>query len=69
MKADVYIPVALKTSELDLCMIIGNLFDNVIEACLALPEDKRLIRIYMDMKQTQLYISFTNSTAIFWDNL
>ena len=69
MKADVYIPVALKTSELDLCMIIGNLFDNVIEACLALPEDKRLIRIYMDMKQTQLYISFTNSTAILWDNL
>ena len=44
-------------------MIIGNLFDNAIEACLALPEDKRLIRIYMDMKQTQLYISFTNFTA------
>ncbi len=63
VKADVYIPVALKTSELDLCVIIGNLFDNAIEACLALPEDKRLIRIYMDMKQTQLYISFTNFTA------
>ncbi len=63
VKADVYIPVALKTSELDLCVIIGNLFDNAIEACLTLPEDKRLIRIYMDMKQTQLYISFTNFTA------
>ena len=63
MKVDVFIPLALKTSELDLCVIIGNLFDNAIEASLALPEDKRLIRIYMDMKNTQLYISFTNFTA------
>ena len=30
---------------------------------MALPEDKRLIRIYMDIKNTQLYISFTNYTA------
>ena len=63
VKADVFIPLALKTSELDLCVIIGNLFDNAIEASLVLPEEKRLIRIYMDMKNTQLYISFTNFTA------
>ena len=50
-------------SELDLCCIIGNLFDNAIEASLSLPEDQRLIRVYMDMKGTQLYISFTNFTA------
>lgn len=30
---------------------------------MALPEEKRLIRVYMDMKGTQLYISFTNFTA------
>ena len=63
VKADVFIPLALKISELDLCVIIGNLFDNAIEASLALPEGKRQIRIYMDMKNTQLYISFTNFTA------
>ena len=28
-----------------------------------MPEEKRMIRIYMDMKNTQLYISFTNFTA------
>ena len=28
-----------------------------------MPEDQRLIRVYMDMKNTQLYISFTNFTA------
>jgi len=63
VKADAHIPVALTISELDLCVIIGNLFDNAIEASLALPEDKRMIRVYMDMKNTQLYMSFTNFTA------
>lgn len=48
---------------MDLCIIIGNLFDNAIEASLQLPEEKRMIRIYMDMKNTQLYMSFTNFTA------
>ena len=61
--ADAHIPVQLKSSEIDLCCILGNLFDNAIEASMKLPEDKRLIRVYMDMKNTQLYISFTNFTA------
>lgn len=63
VRVDAHIPVKLKMSELDLCCIIGNLFDNAIEASLALPTEKRLIRVYMDMKGTQLYISFTNFTA------
>jgi sensor histidine kinase regulating citrate/malate metabolism len=61
--ADAHIPVKLKSSEIDLCCIIGNLFDNAIEATESLPEEKRVIRVYMDMKNTQLYISFTNFTA------
>lgn len=61
--ADAHIPVKLKSSEIDLCCIIGNLFDNAIEACMKLSEEQRLIRVYMDMKNTQLYISFTNFTA------
>lgn len=61
--ADAHIPVKLKMSEIDLCCIIGNLFDNAIEASVKLPEENRLIRVYMDMKNTQLYISFTNFTA------
>ena len=60
---DAHIPVQLKMSELDLCCILGNLFDNAIDASLALPEEQRLIRVYMDMKGSQLYISFTNFTA------
>ena len=61
--ADAHIPVKLSFSEIDLCCIIGNLFDNAIEASVKLPKEQRLIRIYMDMKNTQLYISFTNFTA------
>jgi sensor histidine kinase regulating citrate/malate metabolism len=61
--ADAHIPVKLKSSEIDLCCIIGNLFDNAIEATESLTQDKRVIRVYMDMKNTQLYISFTNFTA------
>ena len=61
--ADAHIPVKLKSSEIDLCCIIGNLFDNAIEASVKLPEKERVIRVYMDMRNTQLYISFTNFTA------
>ena len=63
VKVDANVPVKLKMSELDLCVILGNLFDNAIEASLSLPEEERLIRVYMVMKNTQLYISFTNLTA------
>lgn len=62
--ADANIPVALTTPELELCTILGNLFDNAIEASLALPPEERMIRVYMDMKGTRLYICFTNLTAV-----
>ncbi len=61
--ADANIPVELGLSEVDLCIIVGNLFDNAIEASMTLPEDRRQIRVYMEVKNTQLYISFTNFTA------
>jgi sensor histidine kinase regulating citrate/malate metabolism len=59
--ADANIPALLTTGAVDLCIIIGNLMDNAIDACLALPKEARLIRIYMEMKNTQLYISITNT--------
>lgn len=59
--ADAHIPIALSTSETDLSIIIGNLLDNAIESNLNIPPSKRFIRIYMDMKNTQLYLSVTNA--------
>ncbi|MCD7846929.1 MAG: ATP-binding protein [Oscillospiraceae bacterium] len=63
VKADAEIPVKLTVSDIDLCSIIGNLFDNAIEASKKLPEDKRMIRVYMAVRDSQFYISFTNFTA------
>lgn len=63
VRADAHVPMTLTTAQIDLCIILGNLFDNAIEACLQLPSKERMIRIYMEMKNTQLYISFTNTTA------
>ena len=61
VKAEARIPVSLSVSELDLCIILGNLLDNAIEACTTLPEEERLIRIYMEMKGNYLYLSITNT--------
>ena len=63
VRVDAHIPVKLSISDLDLCAILGNLFDNAMDASLPLPEEQRMIRVYMDTKGTQLYISFTNLTA------
>ena len=43
VRADACVPVALRISELDLCVILGNLFDNAIEASLALPDRKSVV--------------------------
>lgn len=63
VKADAAIPVSLTTSELDLCIIIGNLMDNAMEACMELPPNERLIRIYMEMKGNYLYLALTNTAG------
>ncbi|MBR6771949.1 MAG: GHKL domain-containing protein [Clostridia bacterium] len=60
--ADAKVPEKLATDDLDLCIIIGNLLDNALEACLPLPSDKRFARIYIaPKKNTHLYICVTNS--------
>jgi sensor histidine kinase regulating citrate/malate metabolism len=60
MKASV--PDKLSISETDLCIILGNLLDNAIDECLRLDGDK-FIRIYIGMKNTQLYMCVTNSAG------
>ncbi len=64
VNAKAIVPKELSISEIDLCIIIGNLLDNAIEACLKLPnETDRFIRIYIDILKEQLYISVTNSVG------
>lgn len=63
VKAEARIPVQLTVPELDLCVIIGNLLDNAMEACMELPPERRLIRIYMEMKGNYLYLALTNTAG------
>ena len=57
------VPEKLTVSEVDLCVIIGNLLDNAMEACLRQPEgQRRFIRVYIGIFKQQLYLCITNST-------
>ena len=55
------VPEDISISGIDLSVIIGNLLDNAMEACMKLPDKERFIRIYIDIIKKQLYISVTNS--------
>lgn len=58
------VPKELKVSEVDLCVILGNLLDNATEACLRIPEpEKRFLRLYVGTFKEQLYISVANSAG------
>lgn len=59
--ATAIVPEDISISGIDLSVIIGNLLDNAMEACMKLPDKERFIRIYIDIIKKQLYISVTNS--------
>ena len=64
VNAKAIVPKTLSVSEIDLCVIIGNLLDNAAEACAKLSnEADRFIRIYIDVLKDQLYISVSNSVG------
>ena len=64
VNAKAVVPKEFKISEIDLCVIIGNLLDNAMEACLRQQEDdQRFIRLFIGMLKDQLYISVSNSVG------
>lgn len=64
INAKATVPQNIKVADVDLCVIIGNLMDNAMEAAMKLenPED-RFIRVYIREMKDQLYISITNSVG------
>lgn len=59
--ATAIVPGDIPIPGVDLSVIIGNLLDNAMEACMKLPPQERFIRIYIDILKKQLYVSVTNS--------
>ena len=58
------VPQHMSVAEVDLCVILGNLLDNAIEACMGIEEEsQRFIRIYIDVLQGQLYLYVLNASA------
>lgn len=64
VNAKAAVPGELRISEIDLCVMIGNLLDNAMEACLKQAEgEKRFVRVYIGILKQQLYICVTNSVG------
>lgn len=57
------IPDGTPVSDVDLCIIIGNLLDNAVEENKKLPMDDRFMRIYIGQKNTQFYLAITNAAG------
>ncbi|MCI8771912.1 MAG: GHKL domain-containing protein [Lachnospiraceae bacterium] len=63
IKCDAILPEKLPFNQIDLCVLLGNLIDNAIEACgKMLKAENRFLRIYMCVQKQQLYISVSNAT-------
>ncbi len=62
VEAKAIVPDRLDISEIDLSLVIGNLMDNAMEACLRIEdESRRFIRVYIDTIKGQLYIYVMNA--------
>ena len=55
------LPENLPVEDVDLCVILGNLLDNALEACEQIPEEGRFLRVYLAVNGRQLYMSIQNS--------
>lgn len=55
------LPEVLSVEDVDLCVLLGNLLDNALEACDVIPQEQRFLRVYMVVNRSQLYVSIQNS--------
>lgn len=63
VNAKAVLPTGVTVSDVDLCVIIGNLLDNAVEENKKLSPEDRFIRIYIGQKNTQLYLAITNAAG------
>ena len=54
-------PREMKSNELDMVILLGNLLDNAVEACEKIPEERRFITLLVSYGMKNLVISVENS--------
>lgn len=59
--ATALVPEDIPISGIDLSVLIGNLLDNAMEACLKVPRERRFIRLYIARAKENLYIYVMNA--------
>lgn len=57
------LPEEVAVDDVDLCVVFGNLLDNALESCEALPPDERWLRIYVAARGNMLYASIQNAAV------
>lgn len=55
------LPEDLAISDVEICILFGNLLENALNACLELPESERYIHLSADRTQMGMYIVMINS--------
>ncbi|MBO4799691.1 MAG: sensor histidine kinase, partial [Lachnospiraceae bacterium] len=64
IKADIKVslPIDLHVDIVDLCSVIGNIFENAITACKDIPKEDRFIKLVVSEEQgNEIYIAISNS--------
>lgn len=61
VEATAALPPDIPVSDVDLSVMIGNLLDNAMEACLKVPREERFLRFYMVKAKDNLYLYVMNS--------
>ena len=56
------VPQKTTVTDIDLCVVLGNLIDNAVESCAKVAKEQQFIRLYIGQFKQQLYISVSNAT-------
>ena len=56
------VPEKTTVTDIDLCVVLGNLIDNAVESCMKVKPEDQFIRLYIGIFKEQLYISVSNAT-------
>ena len=60
-EVDIHIPMQLPFKSADLCILLGNILDNAIEASVMLDQERRYIKFFMKYEKNTLIITVINA--------